>query len=43
MQKQIFKSRPYQKFAIEKIIEKPAVSLMLDMGLGKTIITLSKM
>ena len=41
MQKQIFKSRPYQKFAIEKIIEKPAVSLMLDMGLGKTIITLS--
>ena len=41
MKKQIFKARPYQKFAIEKIIENPAVSLMLDMGLGKTIITLS--
>lgn len=35
------KFRAYQEYAIKKIIENPAISLMLDMGLGKTIITLS--
>lgn len=29
-----FIPRPYQKYAIQQIIEKPAVALMLDMGLG---------
>ena len=41
MKKQIFKPRAYQEYAIEKIVENPAVCLALDMGLGKTIITLS--
>ena len=36
-----FKPRPYQKYAIERIIEQSAICLALDMGLGKTIITLS--
>ena len=36
-----FEPLPYQKEAVQKIIENPAVCLMLDMGLGKTIITLS--
>lgn len=31
----------YQVFAIKKIIENPACGLLLDMGLGKTIITLT--
>lgn len=33
--------RNYQKFAIEKIVKNSAIFLALDMGLGKTIITLS--
>ena len=41
MTTEIFKPRAYQKYAIEKIIENPAICLALDMGLGKTIITLS--
>lgn len=36
-----FTARPYQKYAIQEIINKPAVALMLDMGLGKTVITLT--
>lgn len=31
----------YQKYAIEKIIELPICGLFLDMGLGKTVITLT--
>lgn len=31
----------YQMYAINEIIEKPCVGLFLDMGLGKTVITLS--
>ena len=31
----------YQECAIEKIIENPACALFLDMGLGKTVITLT--
>ena len=32
---------PYQRYAQEQIIEHPAIGLFLDMGLGKTVITLS--
>ena len=38
---QIFKPRPYQLYAIKQILRKPALALMLDMGLGKTVISLS--
>lgn len=38
---EIFQARPYQDFAIKKIIENKAVSLMLDMGMGKSVITLT--
>lgn len=36
-----YRPHEYQKAAEEKIIELPAVGLFLDMGLGKTVITLS--
>lgn len=36
-----FNPHDYQKFAIEKVISDPAIGLFLDMGLGKTVITLS--
>ena len=36
-----FNARPYQTLAIKKIIENPAVCLMLDMGMGKTVATLT--
>lgn len=36
-----FKPHPYQKYCIEQVIKKNALGLFLDMGLGKTIITLS--
>ena len=32
---------PYQRYAQEQIIEHPAIGLFLDMGLGKTVITLT--
>lgn len=37
----IFKPHDYQKFSIEKVIDTPAIGLFLDMGLGKTVITLT--
>ena len=37
----IYRPHDYQKIAEEKIIELPAVGLFLDMGLGKTVITLT--
>lgn len=37
----IFSPHQYQQFCINQVIEKKAVGLFLDMGLGKTIITLS--
>lgn len=37
----LFKPHPYQKYCIEQLLEKPALGLWVDMGLGKTIITLS--
>jgi len=41
MMAEIFKPRPYQQYAIGQIIEKPNVALMLDMGMGKTVATLT--
>lgn len=38
---EIFKPRPYQQYAIGQIIEKQNVALMLDMGMGKTVATLT--
>lgn len=37
----IYNPYPYQQYAQEQIIEHPAIGLFLDMGLGKTIITLT--
>lgn len=37
----IYKPYPYQQFAEDKIIDLPAVALMLFMGAGKTVITLT--
>lgn len=36
-----FVPHPYQKYCIDQVIKKPAIGLFLDMGLGKTLITLS--
>lgn len=37
----VFEPYPYQQYCIDRIISDPAVGLFLDMGLGKTVITLS--
>ena len=37
----IFHPHPYQQYCISQVIQKPAIGLFLDMGLGKTSITLS--
>jgi len=34
-------ARPYQEFTTQKIVELPAVGALLDMGLGKTVSTLT--
>lgn len=36
-----FMAHDYQRFAIRRIVEQPACGLFLDMGLGKTVITLT--
>lgn len=36
-----FEPYPYQQYCIDKIIHNPSVGLYLDMGLGKTVITLT--
>ena len=36
-----FKPHPYQDYAIRRIVDRDAVGLFLDMGLGKTVITLT--
>lgn len=36
-----FKPHEYQQYCIDRILDTPNVSLMLDMGLGKTVITLT--
>lgn len=35
-----FTPHPYQQYCINRIVESPTVGLFLDMGLGKTVITL---
>ena len=37
----IFQPHAYQRYCIDRLIKDPRVALFLDMGLGKTIITLS--
>ena len=37
----VFKPYPYQQFCIDSIVYNRAIGLFLDMGLGKTVITLS--
>ncbi len=37
----IFRPHNYQRYCVDRIIQHPAVGLFLDMGLGKTVITLS--
>jgi len=37
----LFNPHKYQEYAIEKITEEPVVGLFLEMGLGKTVITLT--
>ncbi len=37
----VYNPYPYQRYAQEQIIEHPAIGLFLDMGLGKTVITLT--
>lgn len=36
-----FQPHEYQRYAIQRIVEQPACGLLLDMGLGKTVITLT--
>lgn len=36
-----FLPRPYQQYAVERIIDTPSIALMLDMGMGKTVATLT--
>lgn len=37
----IFRPHPYQQYDIQRIIDDPYIGLLLDMGLGKTVITLT--
>lgn len=36
-----YKPHKYQEYAVERIMDTPAIGLLLEMGLGKTIITLT--
>lgn len=36
-----FHPHPYQRHCIERILEQPSIGLLLDMGLGKSVITLT--
>lgn len=36
-----FRPHRYQQIALDKIISTPRVGLFLDMGLGKTVVTLT--
>lgn len=36
-----FKPHPYQQYCLDRILEQKKVGLFLDMGLGKTVVTLS--
>ena len=37
----IFRPHNYQRYAIQRILDQPSCALFLDMGLGKTVITLT--
>ena len=37
----IFEPHNYQRYAIDRIVSDPYLGLFLDMGLGKTVITLT--
>lgn len=37
----MFKPHPYQQYCIDRLLSDPALGLFLDMGLGKTVITLT--
>ena len=37
----IFHPHPYQAYCISRLLSDPALGLYLDMGLGKTVITLT--
>lgn len=37
----IYTPHPYQKYCIDRVVTDPAIGLFLDMGLGKTVITLT--
>lgn len=36
-----FEPHPYQTYSIQRILDQPAVGLFLEMGLGKTVVTLT--
>ena len=36
-----FEAKYYQKYCIDKVVKCPELGLILDMGMGKTAITLS--
>lgn len=39
--REIFKPHPYQRYCIHRVVTDPFLGLFLDMGLGKTVITLT--
>jgi len=39
--REIFKPHPYQRYCIHRVVTDPILGLFLDMGLGKTVITLT--
>jgi len=41
MERRIFRPHPYQEYAIRRITDEEHVGLLLDMGLGKTVIALT--
>lgn len=41
VQQMIFKPHDYQRYAIERVLQQDAIGLFLDLGLGKTVITLT--
>ncbi|MEG2383445.1 MAG: SNF2-related protein, partial [Oscillospiraceae bacterium] len=37
----IFTPHPYQQYCVDRVVSDPYIGLLLDMGLGKTVITLT--
>lgn len=40
-QREVFHPHPYQRYCIHRVVTEPYLGLFLDMGLGKTVITLT--